>query len=211
MPNTFPQGKFISIDGSEGTGKSTQIANICQYLRAQGKTVYATREPGGTAIGEKIRAIFLDPALKPSTLTELLLVFAARRQHLDSEIFPRLARGEWVISDRFNDSTYAYQGAGRGIDPALIRQLEILIQGEFQPDLSLILTLDINNANQRLAKRNQAPDRLEQENNDFFTRIHTGYQQRAQHCAHVHLIDGSGSPEEVFTRISTHLQALCQA
>lgn len=204
-------GKFITIDGSEGSGKSTQISHICDYLRAQGKSVYATREPGGTEIGEKIRAIFLDPNLRPSMMTELLLIFAARRQHLDSEILPRLAQGQWVVSDRFNDATYAYQGAGRGIDQALIRQLEICVQGEFQPDLSLILTLDNASARHRIAQRNQALDRMEQENLDFFQRIDMGYRQRAQAYTHVQLIDASGSPEEVFARIAAHLSPLCQA
>lgn len=205
------QGKFITIDGSEGAGKTTQIAHIRDYLQAQGKTLYTTREPGGTAVGEKIRAIFLDPELHPTQLTELLLIFAARRQHLETEIFPRLARGEWVLSDRFNDATYAYQGAGRSIDSALIRQLEQYIQGEFQPDLSLILMIEPDKAAERLAKRNQAPDRLEQENRAFFQRIDAGYRQRAQTQSHVQLIDAGGSPEQVFARISPLLQELCRS
>lgn len=205
------QGKFITIDGNEGAGKTTQITHIRDYLQAQGKTLYTTREPGGTAVGEKIRAIFLDPELQPTQLTELLLIFAARRQHLETEIFPRLARGEWVLSDRFNDATYAYQGAGRGIDSALIRQLEQYIQGEFQPDLSLILMIEPDKAAERLAKRNQAPDRLEQENRAFFQRIDAGYRQRAQTQSHVQLIDAAGSPEQVFAHISPLLQELCRS
>lgn len=205
------RGKFISIDGSEGGGKSTQIVHICRYLREQGKSVYATREPGGTAVGEHIRQIFLDPNLKPTAYTELLLIFAARRQHLETEILPRLANGEWVVSDRFNDSTYAYQGAGRGIDIAHIRQVEQLIQGDFQPDLTLIFSLDAATAQLRLQQRQQTPDRLEQEDSDFFARINAAYIERAAEYPHIQPIDASGSPEQVFARIAPHLDRLCRS
>lgn len=201
-------GRFITLDGTEGSGKSTQIERTAAYLRERGHTVYTTREPGGTAVGEAIRAIFLDSSLAPTAAAELLLIFAARRQHLETEIWPRLARGEYVVSDRFNDATYAYQGCGRGLPDAQIRTLEQWTQGDFQPDLSLILTLPANIAETRLTSRGRQKDRMEQENHDFFARIAQGYANRAAALPHVHAIDASGTPETVFAHIRAHLDRL---
>lgn len=201
-------GKFITIDGTEGSGKTTQIQRIATYLQKQGKTVYTTREPGGTAVGEAIRHIFLTPELTPSAETELLLIFAARKQHLEQEILPRLSRGEFVVSDRFNDATYAYQGYGRGIALSRIQQLEQWTQGDFQPHLSLILTLPASIANARIHQRGQETDRMEAENTEFFQRVADGYQQRANSQAHIFTIDASGEPDDIFAHIQPHLERL---
>lgn len=200
-------GKFITIDGTEGSGKTTQMANIISYLQTRGKTVYQTREPGGTPLGEEIRHLLLSPNFSPNKETELLLMFAARNEHLRREIYPRLARDEWVISDRFNDATYAYQGAGRGIPRERIRALETWVQGDFEPDLSLILQLPEAVAQTRLKARGQLKDRMEQESQDFFARVAAGYRER---CAlpHVHAIDASGTPEQVFAQIERQLENL---
>lgn len=204
-------GKLITLDGTECSGKTTQIANIAHYLQAQGKSVYTTREPGGTAVGEAIRNIFLSPELKPTAETELLLIFAARKQHLEQEILPRLAQGEYVISDRFNDATYAYQGYARNIPLNRIQQLEHWVQQDFQPQLSLILTLPIDIAEQRLARRGHSKDRMEAENRAFFQRVADGYQARVATQAHVHSIDASGTPDAVFNHIRPYLDQLLQS
>ncbi|SUO97956.1 dTMP kinase [Suttonella ornithocola] len=201
-------GKFITLDGTEGAGKTTQLRYIKHYLHQKNKTVYLTREPGGTAVGEKIRNIFLNPNLVPTAETELLLIFAARKQHLEQEIWPRLQEGEWVISDRFNDATYAYQGYGRGIDLTRIRSLEKWIQGDFQPHLSLILTVSEQIAKTRLNQREQEKDRMENENQKFFQRVASGYYQRAENETHVHLIEANKEPQTVFQQIQSYLDTL---
>ena len=137
------KGKFITIEGVEGVGKSTNIANIEAFLSARGIEYVKTREPGGTVIAEKIREILLDPAIESmSELTELLLVFAARAEHLEKVIQPALNKGLWVLCDRFTDATFAYQGGGRGLSLASIETLQDLVQGELRPDLTVILDLD---------------------------------------------------------------------
>lgn len=201
-------GKFITLDGTEGAGKTTQLRYIERYLHQKNKTVYLTREPGGTAVGEQIRNIFLNPNLAPTAETELLLIFAARKQHLEQEIWPRLQEGEWVISDRFNDATYAYQGYGRGIDLTRIRSLEKWIQGDFQPHLSLILTVSEQIAKTRLNQRGQEKDRMENENQKFFQRVVSGYYQRAENETHVHLIEASKEPQTIFQQIQPYLDTL---
>lgn len=200
-------GKLIAIDGTEGSGKSTQIAKIADYLRAAGKSVYLTREPGGTPASERIRDLVLNPGFSLDGHCELLLILAARRQHLVEEIWPRLAQGQWVISDRFNDATYAYQGAGRAIPAQTIAQLEHWTQGDFQPDLSLIFTLPAAIADERLNRRGQQKDRMEQEDHLFFQRVAQEYRQRAQQ-PHAREIDASGDKEATFAQIQSHLATL---
>ncbi|MCB1715636.1 MAG: dTMP kinase, partial [Candidatus Competibacteraceae bacterium] len=145
---------FITLEGPEGAGKSTQMLALAEYLRAAGKSVIETREPGGTSLGEAIRHILLDPA--QTTLAsdaELLLLFAARAQHLAELIRPALARGEWVLCDRFTDASYAYQGGGRGIPGSRIAVLEQWVQADLQPDLILVLDLPVELGLQRAGKR----------------------------------------------------------
>ena len=176
-------GKFITIEGAEGVGKSTQCALLSDALEAGfGCHSLLTREPGGTLLGESIRAILLDPKVPAmSAAAELLLMFAARAEHLASVIRPALARGDWVICDRFTDASYAYQGGGRDLGFEQIRTLEDFVQDGFTPDLTLLLDLDLDTAFQRVAKRGQL-DRIEQEDRAFFQRVREVYLQRAADC-----------------------------
>jgi len=173
-------GKFITIEGSEGVGKSSNIAFIENYLLDAGKDVLLTREPGGTELGEAIRNLLLDA--KNTAMcsdTELLLMFAARAQHLDEVIRPALAAGKWVICDRFTDATYAYQGGGRGIPEPRIAILEQWVQDGLQPDLTLLLDMPVAAGLERAGKRS-APDRFEQEKLAFFERVREAYLARAK-------------------------------
>lgn len=201
------RGKFITLDGNEGVGKSTQLARIADWLRARNRPFYLTREPGGTALGEKLRALFLDPDLSIGADSELLLILAARNEHLLQEIRPRLARGQWVVSDRYNDATYAYQGAARGIDPARIAALEAWLPAYLEPDLRLILGADADVAAARIVRRGNLPDRMEQENAAFFAAVDAGFRARAQ-AANACWIDANGSPDDVFAQIQTALERL---
>ena len=174
------RGAFITLEGGEGVGKSTQIAAAVAALEAAGLAVVRTREPGGTPLAEAIRGLLIgdcDEAMDADT--ELLLMFAARNQHLARLIRPALGRGEWVVCDRFTDATYAYQGAGRGIDAARIGQLEAFVQRGMQPDLTLLLDAPVEVGMARAARRNSAGDRFEREARDFFERVREGYLSRA--------------------------------
>ena len=170
-------GRFITLEGIDGAGKSTHHSWLIDLLKRQGKEVVATREPGGTALGEKLRALLLSEPMHLET--EALLMFAARREHLDKLILPALAAGKWVVSDRFTDASYAYQGGGRGLAPEKIRALESWVQDGFQPDLTIVFDLPTEIACERLAKTGNAPDRFEQETRDFFQRVRESYLQRA--------------------------------
>lgn len=200
------RGRFIVIDGSEGAGKSTQIHYIRDWLRDQHIDFWLTREPGGSAVGEQIRHILLNPANRIDPDAELLLVMAARRQHLYTEICPRLAQGQWVICDRFNDATYAYQGYARGIDLQRIAALEQWAMTDVEPDLRLILSVSPHIAKDRLEQRDHGKDRFEQEAADFFTAVAQGYQQRSTRANAVH-IDADGDSDSVFALIRPHLDA----
>lgn len=173
------RGVFITLEGGEGAGKSTNVPWIADYLRSQGKTVLVTREPGGTEVAEAIREVLLSPELPGMNAdTELLLMFAARNEHLQTKILPALARGEWVICDRFTDATYAYQGYGRGIALSRIATLEQWVQGNVRPDYVILFDIDVATGMARAQARGRA-DRFEQEHAAFFERIRDGYLQRA--------------------------------
>lgn len=176
------QGRFITLEGGEGVGKSTNLSFVRDYLQSRGIRVVTTREPGGTPMAERIRALLLaDDAQEPlDDLTELLLVFAGRAQHLAQVIRPALARGEWVISDRFTDATFAYQGSARGIARERIAMLEQFVQRGLEPDLTLWLDMPITYAADRLAARGLERDRFERERGDFFERVRQGYRARAE-------------------------------
>jgi dTMP kinase len=177
----MPTGKFITIEGGEGVGKSSNIAFIAEWLRQQGKVVVVTREPGGTPLAERIRQILLDKTATTMTVdTELLLMFAARAQHLAEVIKPALQAGKWIVCDRFTDATYAYQGGGRGVATERIAQLETWVQGSVRPDLTVLLDLPVTQGLLRASNRS-APDRFEQEQAEFFERVRACYRQRAQH------------------------------
>jgi dTMP kinase len=171
------KGLFVSFEGIDGAGKSTHIEALAAALRSRGRTVVLTREPGGTPLAEKLRALALNDPMDP--LTEALLMFAARRDHLLQVIEPALARGDVVLCDRFTDATFAYQGAGRGFDLEVLAQLETWVQQGRQPDLTLWFDLaPLEAARRRAAVR--SADRLESEDEAFFTRVHDGYARRAQ-------------------------------
>lgn len=170
------RGKFIVLEGIDGAGKSTHLEWLVRTLREEGRTVVSTREPGGTALGEKLRGLLLHEAMDADT--EVLLMFAARREHVAQVIEPALARGDWVVSDRFSDASFAYQGGGRGLDWARLEALEAWVLGDLHPDLVLYFDLDVETSRQRLAGTGQAPDRFEQEQQDFFERVRSAYRRR---------------------------------
>ena len=171
---------FITIEGGEGGGKSTNLAFMEAYLRHAGQQVLVTREPGGTPLGEQIRQLLLAPEYKGMDRnSETLLMFAARAQHLAEVIRPALSQGKWVLCDRFTDATYAYQGGGRGIDPGRIKVLEEWVQGDLRPDLTLLFDLPVETGMQRAGLR-AALDRFEQEKRQFFENVRDCYLAMAE-------------------------------
>lgn len=184
------RGRFITLEGGEGAGKSTNLRFVEACLSQAGLSVVSTREPGGTPLAEEIRALLL--AVRDEQVagtTELLLMFAARAQHLAAVIEPALARGDWVLCDRFTDATYAYQGGGRGLDLAAIATLEQLVHGHLQPDLTLYLDLDPALAATRMSAR--VLDRFEQEQAGFFERVRAAYLTRAAASPRIRIIDAA--------------------
>lgn len=174
------RGRFITIEGVEGVGKSTNLTYTADYLRGRGLKVVETREPGGTPVAEAIRNVLLEPdAVGMSDLCELLLVFAARASHLDRLIRPALERGEWVVCDRFTDATFAYQGGGRGLRIDTIAQLERLVQGDMRPDLTILLDASLEVAQDRRRLRGST-DRFEAEAAAFFMRVQDAYRSLAR-------------------------------
>jgi dTMP kinase len=170
------RGKFITLEGMDGAGKSTHIPDIIKLLELKGVEVISTREPGGTLLGEQLRTILLNEAMHPET--ETLLMFAARREHISQIIEPALARGAWVLSDRFTDATYAYQSGGRGVLANKVIELEAWVQGDLQPDLTLLFDVPVEVSVARLASA-RAPDKFERESAEFFTKIRNAYLDRA--------------------------------
>ena len=170
------RGKFITLEGMDGAGKSTHIPDIIKLLEGKGVEVISTREPGGTALGEALRALLLNEPMHPET--ETLLMFAARREHIAKVIEPALARGAWVLSDRFTDATYAYQSGGRGVGAIKVVELENWVQGDLQPDMTLLFDVPVEVSVERLAGA-RAPDKFERESTEFFTKIRNAYLDRA--------------------------------
>lgn len=173
------RGRFITLEGIEGVGKSSHVRTLVEALQRRGRQPMATREPGGTPVADRIRAILLDPdAAAPAPDTELMLVFAARCEHLEMRVRPALERGQWVVCDRFTDATYAYQGGGRGIAAARIAALEDWVQGTLRPDRTVLLDAPVETALRRA--RGRAPaDRFERETASFFERARAVYLERA--------------------------------
>ncbi|HTL15416.1 MAG TPA: dTMP kinase [Thermomonas sp.] len=196
------QPRLLTIEGGEGAGKSTVLSALRDALLADGCEVVCTREPGGTPLAERIRDLLLDPAHEPAAPeTELLLMFAARAQHVRERVLPALARGAWVLSDRFTDSSYAYQGAARGLDPAFIAELERRVVG-IEPGLTLLLDLGVAAARARTRGREReagaAPDRIERERDEFFERVRGGFLARADaEPRRIRVIDASAGPRQV--------------
>ena len=180
------RGKFITVEGIDGAGKSTHLVWLSERLRVRGITLCQTREPGGTPLGEKLRALLLDKDQPMHLETETLLMFAARREHIERVIEPALARNEWVLCDRFTDATFAYQGAGRGVSHKKLVTLEQWVQGDLQPDLTIVFDLPPAVGRAR-AGSIKTPDRFERENEAFFERVRDGYLQRAKEIGRAHV------------------------
>jgi len=200
------RGKFITIEGTEGVGKTTNIEFIKQWLQSKSISFVDTREPGGTPLAEEIRQLLLSNRdEKVCSKAELLLMFAGRAQHLDQLIEPQLASGDWVLCDRFTDATYAYQGAGRQMGYDLIADLESMVQGDLRPDLTLILDIPVEQGLQRAGQRSE-PDRFELEKAEFFNRVRQAYLQRAKQSPKQYvIIDASLSLPEVQEQIASCL------
>jgi len=207
--NKGVRGKFLTLEGVDGAGKSTHLDWIARRLETAGKKVVVTREPGGTPLGEELRNLLL---AQPMHLeTETLLMFAARREHLDRVILPALAAGNWVLSDRFTDASFAYQGGGRGLDLGRIEILENWVQQGLQPDLTLIFDVSVEEAKRRRAAATALPDRFEQESLDFFARVRTVYLSRAErYPERIHLIDASQTVENIRKSLEAIIVTLCQ-
>ncbi len=195
-------GLFISFEGIDGAGKSTHIDGLAAAFKAQGRHVTLTREPGGTPLAEKLREMVLHDAM--DALTESLLIFAARRDHLQNVIEPALARGDVVLCDRFTDATFAYQGSGRGFDLAVLQQLEHWVQGSHQPDVTVWFELDPAIAAVRLAGA-RVPDRFEAQPVEFFQKVSDGYAARAQADAPRFVrLDAAQTREAVWQQLQHH-------
>ncbi len=206
-------GKFISIEGIEGAGKSTQIAFIQSYLTAQNKKVITTREPGGTALGEDIRSLLLTPRDDGmSDDTELLLMFAARAEHITRVIRPALVRGDWVICDRFVEATFAYQGGGRGVDAHRITQIADWTLQTLKTDLTFLFDLPVALGLSRVTSRNEAIDRFEQEKADFFEKVRADYLAQAKADPNrIKIIDASQDITSVQQAVAAQLDRLITA
>jgi dTMP kinase len=191
--------RFITFEGVDGAGKSTHLEWFAERLRQLGHEVLVTREPGGTPLGEQLREIVLNQSMTIGT--EALLMFASRLEHVERLIKPALQSGTWVISDRFSDASFAYQGSGRGFDWHKLTQLEEWVHGDLNPDMTLFFDVPVEIARQRLAG-NRTLDRFEQEQEEFFVRVRDGYHRRiAEHPQRYAIIDGSQTIEQVKLRL----------
>jgi dTMP kinase len=199
------KGRLITLEGGEGAGKSSVMSALRSAIEARGVDVVQTREPGGTDAGEAIRGVLLDPARTLCAETELLLMFASRAQLVRETIAPTLARGAWVLSDRFTDASFAYQCGGRGLDSGRIAELERWAVG-FKPDLTFLLDIDVRQGHARIAGRDAERDRIESEREDFFERVRTAYLQRAaSEPRRFRVIDASQSPASVLRAVLEQL------
>ncbi len=198
--------KFITFEGVDGAGKSTHLAWFAAALRERGVDLIVTREPGGTALGEQLREMLLQQAMTVGT--EAMLMFAARLEHVEQVINPALRAGKWVISDRFSDASFAYQGGGRGMDWGKLKQLEQWVHPDLQPDLTLFFDVPIEVARQRL-KNNVSLDRFEQEQDDFFERVRAAYHRRVTETPQRYIvIDAAQSVAAVQQRLATIITSL---
>ena len=201
---TKKRGKFITLEGMDGAGKSTHIPNIIAALNLRGIEVVSTREPGGTRLGEQLRALLLLEAMHPET--ETLLMFAARREHIVTVIEPALKRGAYVLSDRFTDATYAYQCSAKGVAKVKIKQLEKWVQGNLQPDLTLLFDVPVEVSLKRLADARE-PDKFERENAQFFEKLRLAYLTRAaENPLRFRVINANQALEIVKTEVNIKLE-----
>ena len=201
-------GKFITFEGIDGAGKSSHIAAVVARLEAHGKTVVTTREPGGTVLGEKLRELLLHDTMHLET--ESLLMFAARREHLARVIEPALARGDWVVCDRFTDASFAYQGGGRGLEQAKLSVLENWVHGQLQPDRTFLFDLPPSVASRRIAAQGRDLDRFEQEQADFHARVRNAYLARAETSGgRIVVIDADQALATIQKQIEQNVTSLC--
>ncbi|MBR9804956.1 dTMP kinase [bacterium] len=201
---------FITVEGMEGAGKSTNISTMCEVMADRGVDFVVTREPGGTGIAEQIRQLLLaaDEGESLVPTAELLLIFASRAQHIEHVIRPALARGQWVLCDRFTDATYAYQGGGRGMCNQSMATLEALVQQELQPDATIVLDVSVDVSKQRARARGEL-DRFERESDAFFERVREAYHQRVSSDAgRYHMIDATKTLDSVQTDVAAVMNAL---
>lgn len=199
-------GKFISLEGIDGAGKSSHLDFIAEHIRRSGFEVLTTREPGGTPLGEKLRAMLLNDRMHADT--EVLLMFASRREQLLETIEPHLARGGWVVCDRFTDSTYAYQCGGRGLPDARVKALEDWVHGHLQPDLTFLFDAPLEVARQRLDQGTENPDKFEREQGAFFARVRDAYVARARvFPQRIKIIDSARSLTAIQAELAAHLDA----
>ncbi len=207
------RGYFITLEGSEGVGKSTNLRFMADHLAAAGIRCVVTREPGGTPLAEEIRHLLLAPRAEPVAVsTELLLMFAARAQHLETVIKPALQRGDWVLCDRFTDATWAYQGGGRNLDTEPIAWLENYVQGALRPDGVFLLDIDVQIGLARARNRDGGGDRFENERVEFFERVRAAYLERTRHDpSRYRVIDASKTLDVVQRAIAAELDALIRA
>ncbi len=206
-PRQNTKGRFITLEGIDGAGKSTHLSWIAEQLRVRCPEVVVTREPGGTPLGEKLREVLLKQTMHPET--ETLIIFAARREHLDKVILPALTRGAWVIADRFSDATFAYQGGGRGVSPDKLEVLERWIQQGLQPDLTLLFDVPVAIGKKRLSG-NARFDRFEREQEVFFENVRSAYLERAaRYPRRFRVIDASQSMEQVKKQLKQIITSYC--
>jgi dTMP kinase len=208
------RGRFITFEGGEGVGKSTQIPRVAEWLRGRGREVVLTREPGGTPRAEELRRLLLERGDEPMPVScELLLMFAARATHLGNLVHPAIARGAWVLCDRFTDATYAYQGGGRGVPEDRIDALAELVHGGFEPDLTVLLDAPVDTGLARARVRNghDGPDRFENERREFFERVRAAYLARARrYPARLRVVDASEPVDAVEHAIHALIEPLLE-
>jgi dTMP kinase len=203
------RGKFITLEGIDGAGKSTHLEWLVRYLEARAIRVRATREPGGTVLGERLRELLLDRDQRLAAETETLLMFAARREHVAAVIAPALEAGEWVVCDRFTDASYAYQSGGSGVAWEKIALLEQWVHPALQPDLTLLFDVSPEVGRQR-AQQGKVADRFEREEHDYFRRVREAYLRRARSCPdRVRVVDAGGSVSAIRKILEDLLAPLC--
>ncbi len=199
-----PRGRFITVEGIDGAGKSSHLDYLCELVRKRGHEVDRTFEPGGTPFGQKLRDVVLHH--HTSAKAEALAMFSARSAHVEGVIEPALLSGTWIVCDRFSDSTYAYQCGGRGLAPDFVASLESLVHPNLQPDATFLFDLDPAVAYERQRGRSRTPDKFEREQADFFVRVREAYLERArQHAYRFHVVDAAGSLDEVRRRLDDAL------
>ena len=205
--NRNKAGHFITLEGGDGSGKTTQIELLSDFLGTRGIDVHITREPGGTRLGEALRKIILHNADPIDDKVELLLMFAARSQHVTNVIKPRLSNGQWVLSDRFTDATYAYQGGGRQMGIKDIAALQNIVQGDFRPDKTILLDLPVEQGIRRLTRRGKIRDRIEQQDLAFKQRVREAYLERYRQCgSRITLVDAAAPIPEVHKAITIEIE-----